>query len=54
LPFIIYKGCVYISVWYEEADILRNWKLLVSKNGWTNNMLGLEWLKHFDMHTKTR
>jgi hypothetical protein len=24
----------------------------VSENGWTNNTLGLEWLKHFDRHTK--
>jgi hypothetical protein len=53
-PFIIYKGHVHISAWYEEADIPRNWKLLVSKNGWTNNALGLEWLKHFDAHTKVR
>jgi hypothetical protein len=54
LPFIIYKGRVHISAWYEEADIPHNWKLSVSENGWTNNALGLEWLKHFDAHTKTR
>ena len=53
-PFIIYKGRVHISAWYEEADIPRNWKLSVSKNGWTNNELGLEWLKHFDSYTKAR
>ena len=53
-PFIIYKGCVHISAWYEEASIPRNWKLSVSENGWTNNALGLEWLKHFDAHTKAR
>lgn len=53
-PFIIYKGRVHISAWYEEADIPRNWKLSVSENGWTNNALGLEWLKHFDAHTKAR
>jgi hypothetical protein len=53
-PFIIYKGRVHISAWYEEASIPRNWKLSVSENGWTNNALGLEWLKHFDAHTKTR
>jgi hypothetical protein len=23
-PFIIYKGRVHISAWYEEVDILRN------------------------------
>jgi hypothetical protein len=51
-PFIIYKGRVHISAWYEDADIPRDWKLSVSENGWTNNALGLEWLKHFDRHTK--
>ncbi|KAF1927811.1 uncharacterized protein M421DRAFT_64940, partial [Didymella exigua CBS 183.55] len=44
LPFIIYKG--------RKADIPCNWKLSVSESGWTNNALGLEWLKHFDAHTK--
>jgi hypothetical protein len=53
-PFIIYKGRVHISAWYEEVDIPHNWKLAVSENGWTNNELGLEWLKHFDAFTKTR
>jgi hypothetical protein len=53
-PFIIYKGRIHISAWYKEADISRNWKLSVSENSWTNNALGLEWLKHFDAHAKTR
>jgi hypothetical protein len=53
-PFIIYKGRVHISAWYQETSIPRNWKLSVSENGWTNNALGLEWLKHFDAHTKAR
>jgi hypothetical protein len=53
-PFIIYKGRIHISAWYEEASILRNWKLSVSENGWTNNALGLEWLKHFNAHTKAQ
>jgi hypothetical protein len=53
-PFIIYKGRIHISAWYEEANIPRNWKLSVSDNGWTNNELGVAWLKHFDAHTKTR
>jgi hypothetical protein len=53
-PFIIYKGRVHISAWYEETSIPRNWKLSVSENGWINNALVLGWLKHFDAHTKTR
>jgi cytochrome b subunit of formate dehydrogenase len=32
-PFIMYKGRVYILAWYKKANIPRNWKLLVSKNG---------------------
>ncbi len=51
-PFIIYKGRVHISAWYEEAGIPHDWKFAVSDNGWTNNELGLEWLQHFDAHTK--
>jgi len=53
-PFIIYKGRVHISAWYEEVNIPYNWKISVSENGWTNNALGLEWLRHFDAHTKAR
>jgi len=53
-PFIIYKGRVHISAWYEETSIPYDWKLSVSDNGWTNNALGLAWLKHFDQHTKAR
>ncbi|KAF1924135.1 uncharacterized protein M421DRAFT_404089 [Didymella exigua CBS 183.55] len=41
-PFIIYKGRVHISAWYEETDIPHDWKLSVSKNSWTNNVLGLK------------
>ena len=29
-------------------------KISVSENSWTNNELGLAWLKHFDAHTKDR
>jgi hypothetical protein len=51
--FIIYKGCVHISAWYKEVGIPHNWKLAISENRWTNNELGLEWLKHFNAFTKT-
>jgi hypothetical protein len=53
-PFIIYKGRVHISAWYEEADIPYDWKLSVSETGCTNNVLGLKWLKHFDKCTEAR
>jgi hypothetical protein len=31
-----------------------DWQLSLSSNGWTTNQHGLEWLKHFDLHTKSR
>jgi hypothetical protein len=31
-----------------------DWKLSVSENGWTNNVLGLKWLKHFNKCTEAR
>jgi hypothetical protein len=53
-PFLILTGQYHLSAWYEEADIPRDWAIAVSDNGWTTNELGVEWLKHFDAHTKAR
>jgi hypothetical protein len=53
-PFLILTGQYHLSAWYEEAAIPRDWVIAVSDNGWTTNKLGVEWLKHFDAHTKTR
>jgi hypothetical protein len=53
-PFFILTGQYHLSAWYEEAAIPRDWAIAVSDNGWTTNKLGVEWLKHFDAHTKTR
>jgi hypothetical protein len=52
-PFLIFAGQYHLSAWYEE-DIPRDWAIAVSDNGWTNNELGVEWLKHFNAYTKTR
>jgi hypothetical protein len=53
-PFIILTGQYHLSAWYEDAAIPRDWVIAVSDNGWTNNKLGVEWLKHFNAYTKTR
>ena len=54
LPFLIFAGQYHLSAWYEEAEILCDWAIAISDNGWTNNKLGVKWIKHFDAHTKTR
>ena len=53
-PFLIFAGKYHLSAWYEEAEIPRDWAIAVSDNGWTNNELGVDWLKHFDAYTKAR
>jgi hypothetical protein len=53
-PFIILTSQYHLSAWYEDAAIPRNWAIAVSDNKWTNNKLGVKWLKHFNAHTKTR
>jgi hypothetical protein len=53
-PFLIFAGKYHLSAWYEEAEIPCDWAIAVSDNGWTTNELGVEWLKHFNAHTKAR
>ena len=53
-PFVIFQGKHHLSTWYKEPSIPGDWVINVSENGWTNNELGLKWLKHFDKHTKGR
>ena len=53
-PFIIFGGKFHLSAWFKEENLPPDWVVSVSQNGWTNNNLGLEWLRHFDTHTKRR
>jgi hypothetical protein len=52
-PFIIFAGKNHLSSWYEE-QLPGDWKISLSENGWTTNKNGVEWIKHFEMHTKNR
>jgi hypothetical protein len=53
-PYIIFPGKHHLSAWYKDDTIPSNWVIQLTENGWTNNQVGLEWLKHFDAHTKKR
>ncbi|KAJ0129784.1 Early endosome antigen 1 [Fusarium oxysporum f. sp. albedinis] len=53
-PFIIGAGQYHLANWYRECDLPGDWVIATSQNGWTNNKLGLEWLKHFDHSTTNR
>lgn len=52
-PLIIFKGKLLQRSWYDTIPY--DWKVTVSENGWTNDNIGLIWLKdHFDKYTQGR
>jgi hypothetical protein len=53
-PFIIGRGQYHLANWYRESNLPGNWAIATSQNGWTDNEIGLEWLKHFDRCTSKR
>ncbi|GKU08368.1 unnamed protein product [Fusarium langsethiae] len=53
-PFIIGARQYHLATWYRENNLPDDWAIATSPNGWTDNKLGLEWLKHFDRSTSAR
>ncbi|KAH7464036.1 hypothetical protein FOMA001_g17889 [Fusarium oxysporum f. sp. matthiolae] len=53
-PFIIGAGQYHLANWYRDSNLPGDWAIATSQNGWTDNELGLEWLKHFDRCTTKR
>jgi len=52
-PFIIFKGKEVNYGWLCEG-LPATWMLTASPQGWTNDQLGLQWVHHFDKHTKSK
>ncbi len=50
-PFFIFKAKNHNQAWYHNP---KDWRIGVSKNGWTTNELGLAWLQHFIQHTQAQ
>ena len=42
---IIFKGKRYIEEWFEDLSIPHAWRIEVSDNRWTTDMIGLHWLQ---------
>ena len=53
-PLLVVQGRCHISSWYTEGGLPHDWVIKPTSNGWTNNETGLEWLQHFDKHTRSR
>ncbi|EDN90727.1 hypothetical protein SS1G_00127 [Sclerotinia sclerotiorum 1980 UF-70] len=52
--FLIVKDEHHLSNWYTESDLPYDWLIKPTTNEWTNNEIGLEWIKHFNKHTESR
>nr|AKC01510.1 transposase [Fusarium oxysporum f. sp. lycopersici] len=48
---LIGAGQYHLANWYRESSLPGDWAIATSPNGWTDNEIGLEWLKHFDRCT---
>ena len=54
-PLIIFEAVMHQAAWYKNGNLPYDWSIGVSENGWTNNEIGLIWLKTvFEKHTKDR
>jgi hypothetical protein len=53
-PFVVVKGVNILQSWFESTQLPHNWRVATSQNGWTTNEIGLEWIKHFELHTQPR
>ena len=53
-PFLIVQGVNHLASWSTECDLPPTWVIKPSPNGWTDNQTALEWIQHFNKHTKAR
>jgi hypothetical protein len=52
--YVVVKGRYHLTPWYENGRFPKDWRIHTSTNGWTTNEIGLDWIKHFNLHTKAR
>ena len=53
-PFIIVAGQYHLANWYEDSALPKDWVISTTHNGWTTNEKGVDWIQHFEKHTKPR
>jgi hypothetical protein len=51
-PFIIVAGKNHLASWYQNSGFPPNWVIAVTDNGWTTNEKGMDWIRHFEKHTR--
>ena len=53
-PFLVVQGANHLAHWYSQTNLPGDWVIKTTSNGWTDNETGVEWIRHFDQHTKSR
>ena len=52
-PFFIFKGRQHTDFLWETAEeAMGNCSIGMTENGWSNEEMGLKWLKHFEQYTR--
>lgn len=51
-PFIIVAGQYHLTNWYEDSKLPKDWVISTTHNGWTTNEKAVDWIQHFEKHTK--
>ena len=53
-PFVVVAGKNHLASWYQNSGFPPDWIISVTDNGWTTNEKGMDWIRHFEKHTKPR
>ena len=53
-PYVVVAGKTHLESWYRNSPFPPEWTVDLSETGWTNNRIGLDWIKHFDKYSRPR
>jgi hypothetical protein len=53
-PFIVVAGKNHLMSWYQNSRFPPDCVITVTDNGWTTNEKGMDWIQHFEKHTRAR
>ncbi|KAL2889054.1 Jerky protein-like protein-like [Ceratocystis lukuohia] len=53
-PFIVVAGEHHLADLYQKGSLPTDWAIAMAHNGRADNDIILQWLKHFDRHTKAQ
>ena len=53
-PMLILPGALHLEDWYTNTNLDDDYLLAVSETGYSNDLLSLEWLQHFDKFSARR